>query len=202
MSRILILFAHPVFERSRVHNKLVAHVQHLEGITFHDLYEEYPDFEIDVRREQELLLEHDLIVWQHPFYWYSCPAIIKQWLDLVLEHGWAYGAKGKMLTGKRAFNAISCGGPLHTYAKTGRNRYTIPEFLAPFRQTAHLCNMSYLPPYAVAGTHRLGAADIELQAVQFEQLLVALRNDRINETEWRSVNFLNDIIPLPQTIQQ
>lgn len=28
---------------------------------------------------------------QHPFYWYSTPALLKEWQDLVLEHGWAYG---------------------------------------------------------------------------------------------------------------
>ncbi len=202
MSRILILFAHPALERSRVHSRLVVHVKHLEGITFRDLYEAYPDFDIDVEREKQLLLDHDIIVWQHPFFWYSAPAIVKQWLDLVLEHGWAYGSKGKMLTGKRVFNAISSGGPQQTYSKTGRNRYTVRELLAPFEQTAVLCNMTYLPPFAVMGTHRLEPADIELQAVQYEQLLVAMRNDRINETEWKSVSFLNELIPLPQTIQR
>jgi glutathione-regulated potassium-efflux system ancillary protein KefG len=67
MSRILILFAHPVLEKSRVQSRLVAHTQHLEGVTFHDLYEAYPDFDIDVKKEQQLLLEHDIIIWQHPF---------------------------------------------------------------------------------------------------------------------------------------
>lgn len=202
MSKILILFAHPALERSRVHSRLVKHVSHLEGITFHDLYEAYPDFDIDVGHEQELLMQHDIIVWQHPFYWYSCPAIIKQWLDLVLEHGWAYGSHGKMLSGKRVFNAISAGGPQQVYAKTGRNRFTVRELLAPFDQTAYLCNMIYLPPFAVLGTHRLEAADIELRAIQYEQLLVAMRNDRIKEPEWQSAQFLNELIPLPQTIQR
>lgn len=201
MARILLLFAHPALERSRVHNRLVAHTRHLEGITFHDLYENYPDFEIDIEREQTLLTQHDLIIFQHPFYWYSCPALVKQWLDLVLEHGWAYGSKGKMLAGKRVFNAISTGGAPQAYTKTGRNRFTVRELLAPFDQTAYLCNMIYMPPFAVMGTHRLEMSDIEMQAVQYEQLLIALRNDRITEPEWRSVNLLNELIPLPQTIQ-
>ena len=53
------------------------------------------------KREQELLLQHKIIVWQHPFYWYSSPALLKEWIDLVLEHGWAYGRKGDMLKGKK-----------------------------------------------------------------------------------------------------
>lgn len=201
MSRILILFAHPALERSRVHSRMVAHVKHLDGVTFHDLYEAYPDFDIDVEQEQLLLVQHDIIVFQHPFYWYSCPAIVKQWLDLVLEHGWAYGSKGKMLTGKRVFNAISGGGSQQAYSRTGRNRFTVRELLAPFEQTAVLCNMIYLPPFAVLGTHRLEQSDIEMQAVQYEQLLLAMRNDRVQEAEWKAVSFLNEIFPLPQTIQ-
>jgi glutathione-regulated potassium-efflux system ancillary protein KefG len=66
--RTLILFAHPAFQRSRVHRRLAAAVSSLPGITFHDLYESYPRFDIDVPREQSLLLAHDLVVFQHPFF--------------------------------------------------------------------------------------------------------------------------------------
>jgi glutathione-regulated potassium-efflux system ancillary protein KefG len=201
MARILILFAHPALDKSRVHKRLIKHVQSLEGVTFHDLYETYPDLDIDVPREQQLLLEHDIIIWQHPFYWYSAPAIIKQWMDLVLEHGWAYGSKGKALSGKYIFNAISGGGPIETYSASGRNRYTIHQLLAPFEQTARLCGMIYMPPYAILGTHKLEAPDIELVAIQYEQLLVALCNNRIGSEEWQAVSFLNDLIPIPRTIQ-
>src|SRR5258705_2687374 len=88
--RILVLLAHPVLERSRVNRRLVDAVRGLEGVTIHDLYEVYPTLDIDVRREQELLLEHDVAVFQHPFYWYSVPSILKEWQDLVLEHSSGY----------------------------------------------------------------------------------------------------------------
>ncbi len=52
----------------------------MDGILVHELYELYPDFFIDVEAEQKLLLEHDIIVWHHPFYWYSAPAICNSWL--------------------------------------------------------------------------------------------------------------------------
>jgi len=201
MARILILFAHPAFEKSRVHQNLLRHTGHLDGITVHDLYEQYPDFDIDVKTEQRLLLQHDIIIMQHPFYWYSSPAILKQWQDLVLAHGWAYGSKGKMLSGKKMFNAISTGGRFESYQPAGMNRYTIPQLLAPFEQTAKLCNMIYLPPFVVHGTHRLNEADIEIFALQYEQLLIALRNDRLAEAEYKQANYLNDLMPIPQFIQ-
>ncbi len=86
---LLVLFAHPAFHKSRVNRVLTRFVKETEGVTFHDLYEAYPDFHIDVAREQALLVRHDVIVFHHPFFWYSTPAILKEWQDLVLEHGWA-----------------------------------------------------------------------------------------------------------------
>ena len=201
MANILVLFAHPALEKSRVHNRLVKHIQHIPGVTFHDLYEAYPDFDINIKREQYLLQLHDIIVWQHPFYWYSAPAIIKQWQDLVLEHGWAYGSQGKALSGKKIFNAISSGGPQAVYSKTGRNRFTIPDLLLPFNQTAYLCNMFYLPPFVVCGTHKMQEADIEMYAVQYEQLLVALEGNRISDDEWKNVTYLNELVPISQQLQ-
>jgi glutathione-regulated potassium-efflux system ancillary protein KefG len=201
MAAVLVIFAHPVLEKSRVHAAMLRHIRHLEHITFHDLYEAYPDFDINIEREKQLLLKHDWIIWQHPFYWYSAPAIIKQWQDLVLEHGWAYGAEGNKLAGKKIFNAISSGGSLEAYRENGRNRFTIRQLLAPFDQTATLCRMHYLPPFVVHGTHGLNDGDIELYALQYEQLLVAIANDRIQEQEWRRITYMNELCPIPQTVQ-
>ena len=78
-SRVLVLFAHPAPHKSRINRHLIASVQGLDNVTINDLYEEYPTFDINVQREQELLLAHDIIVFQHPFYWYSSPAILKEW---------------------------------------------------------------------------------------------------------------------------
>ena len=201
MAKLLILFAHPALEKSRIHKGMIRHISQIENVTMHDLYEEYPDFDIDVTKEQKLLLQHDVIIWQHPFYWYSAPAIIKQWMDLVLEHGWAYGENGKMLQKKKVFNAISCGGSKEVYSQTGRNRFSISQFLVPFDQTAALCGMLYLPPFVVHGTHRLEKGDIELYSLQYEQLITAFTNDRIQEEEWKSVTYLNELCPIPESIK-
>ncbi len=84
MTKVLILFAHPALEKSRVNKPLLQLANTLENVTIHDLYELYPDFNIDVPHEQQLLLEHDIILWHHPLYWYHAPALLKQWIDLVL----------------------------------------------------------------------------------------------------------------------
>jgi glutathione-regulated potassium-efflux system ancillary protein KefG len=182
MARVLILFAHPALEKSRVHRRLIREAVETPGITFNDLYEHYPDFDIDVRREQELLVAHDMIVLQHPIYWYSTPPIVKQWEDLVLEHGWAYGSKGTALRGKRVLSLVSAGGQMDAYRSQGYNHATMRELLLPLEQTARLCGMEYLPPYVIFGAHRLTLADIDDAAVVYRRLLEALRDDRVDFT--------------------
>src|SRR5512145_2947646 len=125
MKNILILLAHPRLEKSRVNAALLRAVPRIPGITVRDLYEEYPDFGVDVKREKDLLLGHDIIVWHHPFFWYSSPPLLKAWIDTVLEVGWAYGPGGVALKGKVAFNAITSGGPREAYSHEGRNRFTV-----------------------------------------------------------------------------
>jgi glutathione-regulated potassium-efflux system ancillary protein KefG len=181
MRRVLILFAHPVLERSRVNRRLVDAVREIDGVHIHDLYEEYPTLVIDVKREQALLLEHDVIVFQHPFYWYSCPAILKEWQDLVLEHGWAYGVGGTHLRGKITLNAITTGGPVTAYQKGGYNRFSVRELLSPWDQTAHLCGMHFLAPFAVHAALRVASDDdVSANRSGYVRLIEALRDERID----------------------
>ena len=155
--KILILFAHPRFERSLNNSVLIQSISDIPEITIHDLYERYPDFNIDLEFEKNLLLEHDIIIWQHPFYWYSAPPLIKQWIDLVLEFGWAYGPGGKALEGKIIFNAITTGGIREAYCREGHNRFTLRELLAAIRTnslplqddlSSAICNVWYTPYYS------------------------------------------------------
>jgi glutathione-regulated potassium-efflux system ancillary protein KefG len=178
MNRILVLFAHPALEKSRVNRRLVAAVRDLSAVTFHDLYEAYPEFDIDVQKEQSLLVEHDVIVLQHPFFWYSTPALLKEWQDLVLEHGWAYGSEGRMLAGKRALSVVTTGGGEPAYEPDGHNRFTMRQFLAPIEQTFRLCGVEYLPPFVVHGTHGMSVEEVRSHADDYRRLLEALRDER------------------------
>jgi glutathione-regulated potassium-efflux system ancillary protein KefG len=189
--RILLLLAHPALERSRVHRALLARIAPVDGLTVHDLYEAYPGFDIDVPREQALLAENDLLVVQHPFFWYSTPALVKQWEDLVLEHGWAYGLGGTALRGKFWLHAISAGGREAAYQREGHNRYTMRELLAPLEQTARLCGMTWVPPYVIHGTHRLDEAEIERAAVDYWTLLQRLLADEIDLSRMLDAPTLN-----------
>lgn len=48
MPKVLVLFAHPRLERSRSNRALLRRFPQDARITLHDLYERYPDFNIDI----------------------------------------------------------------------------------------------------------------------------------------------------------
>jgi glutathione-regulated potassium-efflux system ancillary protein KefG len=174
---VLVLFAHPAADRSRVNTALAAAAREVDGVTVHDLYEAYPEFDVDVEREQELLSRSEAVVLQHPMYWYSTPALVKQWLDLVLEHGWAYGSEARALNGMRMLLAISAGGGREAYTAGGHNRFTIEEFLRPLEQTAALCRMRWLEPFVVYGTHGMSDAELDRRCREYGRRLATLRDE-------------------------
>ena len=193
MKKILILFAHPSFHKSRINKKLINTVENLDGVTVNNLYENYPDFFINIKKEQSLLVEHDIIIWHHPFYWYSAPAILKEWMDLVLEHGFAYGVKGKALDGKMAFSTISTGGKKDVYCEEGRNHFTINQFLTPFNQAANLCGMTYLPPCVVHGSHTISDKEIQHFSQTYHDLIVLLRDEKVDFSGLLSKEYSNNL---------
>jgi glutathione-regulated potassium-efflux system ancillary protein KefG len=192
MKKILIIFAHPAIARSRINIAMRGAVEDLDGVTFHDLYATYPDFFIDVDHEQKLCQAHEVIIFQHPFYWYSTPAIMKEWLDLVLQYGWAYGVKGRALEGKYFLQAFTAGGDDASYQKHGLNTFTISEFTTPYRATANLCRMEWLPPFTVLGMHR-GMSDekINWHAEEYRRVVMALRDDLLDIHKARKNEYLN-----------
>jgi glutathione-regulated potassium-efflux system ancillary protein KefG len=191
-NKILILFVHPRLERSANNSLMISHIPAIPEITFHDLYELYPDFNIDIEKEKRLLAAHQIIIWHHPFYWYSAPPLLKQWIDLVLEFGWAYGPGGNALEGKIIFNCITLGGPRSAYTREGYNRFTVEELLYPLSQTAYLCKMDYLPPFAMHGTHRISDDEKNSEARYYGILLEKLVAGEFSVDEIKTHTYLND----------
>ena len=129
--------------------------------------EAYPDYKIDGEKERTLLAAHANIVLQFPLYWYSSPAIVKEWLDEVFSRGWAYGG-GQALAGKKLMLAVTTGGPEHVYQHDGANHFTIHEFLHPFEQTASLCGMKWQVPFVMFGVRYLDDLMIKQQCLKYQ----------------------------------
>lgn len=155
MQTVLLILAHPNLQQSKINDHLLQYAKELPFLHIHDLSEVYPDGVIDIESEQKLLANFDHIVFQHPFYWYSAPSMLKEWFDLVLQYNYAYGPFGDKLKGKNWLSIITTGGGQMAYCETGHNRFTMEQLLTPFEQTAHLCQMQYLTPFIIHGARKL-----------------------------------------------
>lgn len=195
--KILVLFAHPVFQTSLLNKTLVSALPDDAHVTFHDLYEAYPNFMIDVAKEQALLKEHDVVVFQHPLYWYSSPAILKEWMDLVLAHGFAYGTEGTALKGKKFISVITSGGAVENY----QGERNMRELLKPFELTAKLCYMDFLPPFITFAGLKIKANNfgedlsenyLSQQATKYSQLIDDLIHNRIDSNQLQNFELMND----------
>lgn len=178
MADLLVYYAHPGHKHSNVNRKMLAQAKRVEGITVVDLYAEYPRFDIDIDREQQRLLDHDVVLFQFPMFWYSTPSLIKEWEDLVLEYGFAYGAGGDKLKGKRLMLAITAAGPRDAYTPNGYQHHPIRTFLTPLEQTARLCQMAFTPPYLLySSLHAPAAGLVSPHADGYRRLLEAVRDN-------------------------
>ncbi|NIF60103.1 oxidoreductase [Enterobacter sp. Ap-916] len=155
MNKILVLAAHRAPEESRINRAGVTALKSIAGVTVHELKREYPDHQIDVEREQALLVEHDAIVLMFPFWWYSSPAILKDWQDQVLTFGFAYGTNGTALHGKKLMVMTSTGGQAEAYRAEGANRYTVEELLLPFHAMANKTGMIWQAPALIQGANTI-----------------------------------------------
>ena len=180
-NKVLILFAHPAQDRSEVNLPMFEAATDVDHVSCIDLYRLYPTHNIDVGVEQERLKEHDIVIFLFPLYWYSTPAILKDWMDLVLEYNFAYGKDGDALQGKILLPVASTGGAEKAYQEDGYNHFSIRELLRPLEQTANFCKMRFIAPFIIFGArtaveeNRLGA-----HLEQWEKLLHALVEDRVD----------------------
>ena len=173
--------------------ELVRATRDLPGTTLVDLYGEYPDYHVDIDREQQRLASHDVVVFMFPLFWYSTPALLKEWQDLVLEYGFAYGSGGTALHGKVLLCALTAGGDELAYRHEGYNHYTIRELLRPLEQTATLCGMRYLPPFALFGARSaLEEGRVGAHVEAWRRLVLALREDRLDLERAAELPKLND----------
>ena len=144
MSKILVVLAHPNIESSLGNKTILEKFKSLHPeAEIDELYKLYPDFRIDVKKEQQKLLKADYIILQFPMYWYNAPALLRQWFESVLEHGFAYGSTGKALQGKKLILSITTGSPFDAYRVGGVQNFSIEDLTKGFHQLANLCSMKW-----------------------------------------------------------
>ena len=162
MSKVLIVLAHPNFEKSFGNKGIVENFKSLCPVAeVDDLYKLYPDFKIDVKKEQEKLLNADTIIFQFPMFWYNAPALLRLWFEKVLEHGFAYGSKGTSLKGKKLLASFTTGSATDDYKEGGVQNVTLDDLMKGIHQLANLCSMNWCGFVTTGGVMFFGKEDPE-----------------------------------------
>jgi len=144
MVKVLFIVAHPNIEQSFGNKAIIeAYKKYNIDTEFDEIYKLYPDYKIDVKAEQEKLIKADVVVLQFPMYWYNAPSLLRKWFEDVLEHGFAYGSKGKALQDKKLIVSFTVGSPVDAYKEGGIQNFTLDDLTKGFHQLANLCSMKW-----------------------------------------------------------
>lgn len=183
MIKTLVIISHPDISESSTQQYFLNSTPENEGITTHHLETAYPDGKIDVVKEQELLQKHDRILFQFPFYWYSSPALLKQWQDEVLTDGFAYGKRGKSLVGKEFGLILAIGISESEYQAGGNELFSINELTKPYQAMAYKTGMTYLKPLPVFQFAYMNEdRKIDL-LIEYQQMLTREKDDSLDVKE-------------------
>lgn len=179
--KTLIILAHPDINHSKVNKRWKEELEkYPNDIIIHELYKEYPDWNINIEREQQLLEAHNHIILQFPLYWYSYPPLLKKWLDDVFTHGWAYGAKGTKLRDKKIGIALSIGDKKDNYLPTGSVSFTVDEVITPFKASVKHVGAIALPYFTVFGaSFQASDEEINQSAKEYIHYIFSFKPDRI-----------------------
>lgn len=168
MSTLILVFHPHLKDGSRVNARLLAELtaQGEDDIIVRDEYAEYPNFSVNADTEHELLEAADRVILQFPFYWYSSPALLKEWEDEVITAGWAY-AGAHALKGKELKLVVTTGSDAAKYRKDSEYSHTMEELLSPFEVVAYKVGMNYAEPFLVQGTATIGDAELDQAAADY-----------------------------------
>jgi len=166
---ISLVHAHPYPARSRANAALLAAVRDLPNIEVRSLYAMYPDFDIDAPAERGAIGRATAIVLLHPLYWYTTPALLKHWFDVVLTKGFAYGEGGTALHGKTCLWAVTTGGDDQAFSEPGRHHRELAAFQPVVEQTVRYCGMTWAAPFVVHGAHQISEAELAQAAQGFRK---------------------------------
>jgi glutathione-regulated potassium-efflux system ancillary protein KefF len=168
---IVVFYAHPYPHYSRACATLLEAIRDLPGLQVRSLYDLYPDFDVDVRAEQQALEAADLVVWMGPFYWYSVPALLSHWFEKVLVRGFAFGSGTAKLDGKHCLWVTTAGGDAESFSREGRHGHPFHVFEPAIEQTARFCRMEWLPPFVLLAAHEVKETVLREHGVKLRERL-------------------------------
>jgi glutathione-regulated potassium-efflux system ancillary protein KefF len=99
------------------------------------------------------------------------PALMKEWIDVVLPDCWSGRGNQGVLAGKRCWLVTSTGSPAADFAPGARHGHPFELFLAPYRQLAVVCGMEWLTPLVLHNAHPADPRMLEQHVAAFSDRL-------------------------------
>lgn len=149
-------------------NVAIAEEYKQAGFELRNLEELYPAGNFDIAAEQAALESADVVILQHPIFWFNMPPTLKCWMDEVWTYGWACGSEGDKLAGKKLLHAYTAG--------SARDKYTDEEIKglsAPLRGSAAYVGMEFLEPMGIFGQNAMANPNAAADARAFAQSVIA-----------------------------
>jgi putative NADPH-quinone reductase len=180
MSKVLVISGHPNISYSTANRIILEELAGTAEVTIIDIIKNYPAAQTDVERDQRLLKQAALIIFQFPFVWYGLASHVKRWVETVFCDGFAFGPGGNKLTGKSVLLSFTTGGTAQDYTANGKHRHAVETFLVPLQLQFSYCGLRYLPPVYSCG---MSVAQPEHRsAIQQKALVHAARlKERISQ---------------------
>lgn len=173
MADMLLLLFHPSFARSKTNAALIKSTSAMPGVEVVDMYALYGNGQIDADIEIKRLLNAKRVILQFPIQWYSSPALLQTWKDVVLTRMFyiAYESEGKHFEGTPLLIAVTAGNTQNAYSPSGINRFSLGESLTPFMAMASRCNLLWADPFVVYEAGKLDQTSLEKEVIRYAQHL-------------------------------
>ncbi|KAA6225913.1 MULTISPECIES: NAD(P)H-dependent oxidoreductase [unclassified Campylobacter] len=143
---VLILFGHTFWEHSKVNKALIESIKNETNIKVQNLNTTYPNGQIDIEKELDLLKNANKIIFQFPLFWFSTPSILKEWQDRILTNI-LYSQNPKLLKDKYFQIITTAGGTKSSY--DGHHGATINELLKPIYYSFEYSSLKSLEPFVI-----------------------------------------------------
>ena len=144
--KTIIYLAHDDLASSSSQQFLVASGRYLTEATYVDLGAQWQaDPTFDRSEELDRLAQYDRVIFQFPLYWYQAPAVLKVWIDQVLDQGTGLG----FIAGKELGLVVIAGAPARNYQLAGREGVTVSDLLSPYYALSRYLGMRFLEPFTI-----------------------------------------------------
>lgn len=149
--KTIVYLAHPDLASSTSHQFLLSSGKEIATCEYVDLTTEFQENQqtFNISEERQRLLQYDRIIFQFQLHWYQAPAIMKQWLDAVLDQDDSSTVFYKQLAGKELGIVLIAGIKAEHYQAGGREQLTISDLLSPYEALARHFSMKYLAPFTI-----------------------------------------------------